>query len=338
MDGGKVLFLFCLAIFLTVTALLFIFTDQFYIDSSLKPNWQSKLLGISIMTHAIVAISMIVTKVNQIKPTALLPPVIELETVHIEKPRKRSVKFNDEIGDETNDNLTRIFNKQNKIKTKTTTQIEPKMDDKYEKHLQLALKIQAGKSHAAKFDDKYDKIDLKRDHVKLAQTVHNNAVKKIHQQDSPKLISVAQTVETKVPTPKTTPNIHSESTKNNNSTIPPKNLTSQNFTSENPISENLNSKNLKSEQNIKAHDEAIERHTNFVRRATLIAIQQEQEIQQAILDGTLNRFGECHDVLTDGADKTGEEENGEGVSDKASQNTYYSYGMVEVERSESDGE
>ena len=76
----------------------------------------------------------------------------------------------------------------------------------------------------------------------------------------------------------------------------------------------------------------------FVRRATLIAIQQEQEIQQAILDGTLNRFGECHDVLTDGADKTGEEENGEGVSDKASQNTYYSYGMVEAERSESDGE
>lgn len=325
MDGGKVLFLFCFAIILTVMALLFIFTDQFYIDSSLKPNWQSTLLGISIMAHAIVAIFMIVNKVRQIEPAELRfnrsnLNVIQRETGHIEKPRKRSVKFEDECGDETNNNLNVIFNKQNKMKAKTkTTQVQTQKDDKYEKHLQLALKIKTAKSHAAKYDDKYDKIDLKLDHVKLAQKVHNNAVKI----ESQKLSSAVQIVGTTV-TPKTTPNVFSKST-TNNPTSPTKAL----------IAQNLNSQNLKSEKNIKAHDEAIERHTNFVRRATLIAIQQEQEIQQAIIDGTLNQYGECDDVLMDAADNGGEEEN-EVCSDKASQNTYYSYGMVEVERSESE--
>merc|ERR1712050_827624 len=89
------------------------------------------------------------------------------------------------------------------------------------------------------------------------------------------------------------------------------------------------------EEKIKAHDQNIERHKNFVRRATLIAIHQEhqnQQFQQAFLNGGVD-FDENTAALHENEQL---DEKSDAASHKASQNTYYSYGVEARSESRND--
>ena len=275
----------CLAIFLTITALLFIFADQLYIDSSIAPKYQSNLLSISLIIHGIVILYLTIQKIRQIK--------IEKsnnQNTQNEPEKVKRVKFND-------DNINQSLNTNNKT-------------DKYNKHLQIALKIQEAKNHAEKFDkkDKTEKITLKADHIKLAQKVHRQSLENA---------GVINKQEIEV----TTPVVSSPK----KSTIKvPKNHKK----STSPDRNN----NKDKQEKIKAHDQNIERHKNFVRRATLIAIHQEHQIQQAFLNGGVD-FNENTAALHENDQL---DEKSDVASHKASQNTYYSYGVEARSESRND--
>merc|ERR1712066_250887 len=95
---------------------------------------------------------MTILKINDVDPE-------KLQNTTVKKPkRNRKVKFEDEIPNDTPDKVP---------------------NQKYDKHLQLAIKIHEAQtiSHKQKFDDADDKINLKLDHLKLAQKCHLENIK-----------------------------------------------------------------------------------------------------------------------------------------------------------------
>lgn len=109
-NGGSVLLLLCTGLLTTCLSLVFIFTNQVYIDSSISSKYQQSLLGVSFIFHGLFIMLLVNSKINRMDALNKQP----------QNPPKKSITFK---------------NKPNKILKPKLTKPKPDKDTKIKSNL-----------------------------------------------------------------------------------------------------------------------------------------------------------------------------------------------------------